>query len=151
MNFKIVVFSSTKDKKKEQPENKSGLYEGKKKGKSFDYSKSKDGELSQSKSNVSFICNGLYVVRKCPKREKLSTLFMDEVSDSQAEISTRVNPLQLVNALTKRAEGYIHWLMYGPVGINGEIVMGTLDTSATNNFVSLKTLDKLGLKNITLT
>lgn len=51
-----------------------------------------------------------------------------------------------MNSLTERMEGQIHGLMYVHVGINGQIVMGMLDIDAKNNFVSLKMVDRLGLK-----
>ena len=57
-----------------------------------------------------FICDGPHRARDCPKKEKLNALMADDGEDSGAEVPTRANPLQLLNAM--RAESTHRGLMY---------------------------------------
>ena len=57
-----------------------------------------------------FICNGPHRVRDCPKKKKLNALMAEDGEDSGAEVPTRANPLQLLNAM--RAEATHRGLMY---------------------------------------
>ena len=89
----------------------------------------------QSKLNVGcFICNGLHRARDYPKREKLNAMVAeDEKGQSNEEVPSRVNPLQLLNALN--AGDHSKGLSYVQVEVNGNGVEAMLDTDATHNFV----------------
>ena len=58
----------------------------------------------------------------------------------------RVNPIQLLNALTTEQQVPLKGLMYVTARVNGKAVWAMLDTGATNNFVSLRMVDQLDLK-----
>ena len=74
-----------------------------------------------------FICNGPHRAKDCPKPEKLNAMVAeDEKGQSDEEVPSRVNPLQLLNALS--AGGNSKGEM------NGNKVEAMLDTSATHNF-----------------
>ncbi|CAI9756164.1 unnamed protein product [Fraxinus pennsylvanica] len=111
--------------------------------KKFEGPKSKDGDQCQKSKSFSgcFIRNGLDRAKDCPKREKLNALRLEGSDDSSDEAPTRVNPLQLVNAITTLQRG----LMYVQVTIDGTEVLGMMDTGATNNFISSRIVEKMGL------
>ncbi|KAL0352295.1 UNVERIFIED_CONTAM: hypothetical protein Scaly_1618200 [Sesamum calycinum] len=62
-----------------------------------------------------FIGGGPHRARDCPKKEKLSALI---AGDEQAEPS-RVNPLQLLNAIRHEKKSSVNGLMYVDVVVNG--------------------------------
>ena len=57
-----------------------------------------------------YICDGPRRARDCPKKERLNALMEEGGEDSEAEVPTRANPLQLLNAI--RAEATHRGLMY---------------------------------------
>ena len=96
-----------KDKQKKNWGNKS-------KGESSTSQQSKE----QSKLNAGyFICNGPHRAKDCPKPEKLNAMVAeDERGQSDEEVPNRVNPLQLLNALS--AGGNSKGLSYVQVEMN---------------------------------
>ena len=82
-----------------------------------------------------FICNGPHRAREYPKREKLNVLVAkDDRGQSDEEVPSRVNSLQLLNALS--VEGTSKGLSYVQVEMNRNGAKVMLDTSATHNFVA---------------
>ena len=68
----------------------------------------------------------------------------DERGQSDEEVPNRVNPLQLLNALSAR--GNSKGLSYMQVEMNGNGAEALLDTSATHNFVDESIVQRFGLK-----
>ena len=62
------------------------------------------------------------------------------------ECSPKVNLIQLLTAITTKQQVPLKGLMYMTAKVNGKAVQAILDTCATNNFVSLRMVDQLGLK-----
>ena len=91
-----------------------------------------------------FICDGPHRARDCPKKEKLNALMVEDGEDSGAEVPTRANPLQLLNAM--RAEATHRGLMYAELLTGGQKIVALVDSGATHNFVSIKEVARLGLK-----
>ena len=82
-----------------------------------------------------FICNGPHRASDSLKREKLNTMVAkDERGQSDEKVPNRVNPLQLLNALSAR--GTSKGLSYVQVEMNGNGTEAMLDTGATHNFVN---------------
>ena len=155
IDYKLGSSSSNLDKKKAKDDGKKGKFgkDGKK-----DKGKKKDGEhkpkggaeSSHGKKAYSgcFLCDGPHRARDCPRREKLSALIAQDGSDDEADdarANLRVNPLQLVNAITTENPSSFKGLMYLKVMVNGHAVQAMLDTGATNNFVSQRLVGSLGL------
>ena len=68
----------------------------------------------------------------------------DERGQSDEEVPNRVNPLQLLNALS--AGGNSKGLSYVQVEMNGNGAEAMLDTGATHKFVDESMVQQLGLK-----
>ncbi|KAK3205900.1 hypothetical protein Dsin_019946 [Dipteronia sinensis] len=58
---------------------------------------------------------------------------------------SRVNPLQLLNTILVENQTY-KGLMYVIAEVNGKEIRAMLDTSATNNFVAQREVDRVGSK-----
>ncbi|PON59961.1 Aspartic peptidase domain containing protein, partial [Trema orientale] len=56
-----------------------------------------------------------------------------------------MNPLQLLNTITTENQTHFKGLMYVMAWVNGREVTAMIDTGATNNFVSRRVADRLGL------
>ncbi|XP_059663489.1 uncharacterized protein LOC132309170 [Cornus florida] len=106
------------------------------------------GSSSRTKPNYGcFICNGPHRVRDCPKREKLSAIVADSKGDSDSESGpTRVNPLQMLNALTEEQSMELKGVMFIQVTLNGKEVLAMVDTGATHNFIAQREVSNFNLK-----
>ena len=103
------------------------------------------GTFSQTtRPSGCFICDGPHRARDCPKKKKLNVLMAEDGEDSGAEVLTRANPLQLLNAM--RAEAIHRGLMYVELLTGGQKIVALVDSGATHNFVSTKEEARLGLK-----
>ena len=103
------------------------------------------GTSSQStRPSRCFICDGPHRARDCPKKEKLNALMAEDGEDSEAEVPTRANPLQLLNAM--RAEATHRGLMYVELLNEGQKIVALVDSGATHNFVSTKEAARLDFK-----
>ena len=124
-----------KDKQKKNWSNKS-------KGESSTSQQSKE----QPKLNASyFIYNCPHRARDYPKGEKLNAMVAkDERGQSDEIVPSRVNPLQLLNALS--TGGNSKGLSYVHVEMNENGAETMLDTSATHNFVDESIVQRLDLK-----
>ena len=129
-----------KDGKKKDKQKKT--WGNKNKGESSTSQPSKE----QPKLNVGcFICNGSHRARDCPKHEKLNAIVAENGSgQSDEEVPSRMNPLQLLNALS--AGGNSRGLSYVQVEMNENGAESMLDSSATHNFVADRMIQRLGLK-----
>ncbi|XP_065632783.1 uncharacterized protein LOC136068889 isoform X1 [Quercus suber] len=129
-----------KDGKKKDKQKKT--WGNKNKGESSTSQPSKE----QPKLNASsFICNGPHHARDYLKREKLNAMVAKDGSgQSDEEVPSRVNPLQLLNALC--AGGTSKGLSYVQVKMNENGAEGMLDSGATHNFVADWMVQRLGLK-----
>ncbi|RVW96894.1 Transposon Tf2-8 polyprotein [Vitis vinifera] len=78
-----------------------------------------------------------------PKKEKLNALIAAEEDNSESGTPTRMNPLQLLNAI--RAETH-RGLMYVEMAMGGQKVVASVDSGTTHNFVSTREATRLGLK-----
>ena len=109
--------------------------------------KGSDPPQNKGKSGC-FLCFDLHRFRDCPKKDRLSTLVVKDAGDDSGvdECTPRVNPIQLLNAMTTEQQAPLKGLMYVTAKVNGKVVRAKLDTGATNNFVSLRMVDQLGLK-----
>ncbi|XP_050365423.1 uncharacterized protein LOC126783937 [Argentina anserina] len=116
-------------------------FEAKEKGKA---NSSKNQSQDRNKwSSGCFICAGPHLARHCPKNEQLNALVAEESSSDAAE-KALLSPMQLLNALTiveSKKES-----MYMPIKVDGEEVLGTLDSGATINFVDVEVARELGLE-----
>lgn len=57
-----------------------------------------------------------------------------------------MNPLQLINAISaEKVQPNYKGLLYTSVKVNRAIVRAMIDTGITNNFMSLKEAERLGL------
>ena len=145
VDYKIEPSSSKGDKKKEGD----GKQGRKKNGES---SKQRGSDVPQGRGNSNsgcFLCNGDHKIRNCPKRNRLTALVTEDVhsgSEDAGECTPRVNPLQLLNAITVDTQAPVKDLMYVTASVNGRKVRAMLDTGATNNFVSPAMVDHLGLE-----
>ena len=130
-----------KDGKKNKDKQKK-IWNNKSKGESSTSQQSKEHpELNAG----CFICNGPHRARDYPKREKLNAMVAeDEKGQSDEEVPSRVNPLQLLNALSAR--GNSKGLSYVQVEMNGNGAEAMLDTGATHNFVDESMVQQLDLK-----
>ena len=92
-----------------------------------------------------FIFNGSHQARDCLKREKLNAMVAEnDKGRSDEEVPSRVNPLQLLNALS--AGGTSKGMSYEQVKMNGNGVEAMLDIGVTYNFVYECMVQQLGLK-----
>ncbi|XP_044481390.1 uncharacterized protein LOC123207965 [Mangifera indica] len=91
-----------------------------------------------------FLCAGPHRARDCPKREQLSALVAQEEKSTEDE-NPRLNPIQLLNAVTAEQPAACKGLMYAWVEVNGQQVRAMLDTGATNNFLAQRVVGKLGV------
>ena len=57
-----------------------------------------------------FICDGPHRVRDYPRKEKLNALIVEDEENNGSEVTTRANPLQLLNVI--RAEATHKGLVY---------------------------------------
>ena len=58
-----------------------------------------------------FTCNSPHQAKDCPKKERLNALAAEEESDgSESEVTSRMNPLQLLNTIQAQLthKGLIH-------------------------------------------
>ena len=97
--------SKNKGKDKQKKDGKKNKYKQKKNwgNKSKGDSSTSQQSKEQSKLNTGyFICNGLHRARDCLKREKLNAMIAeDEKGQSDEEVPSRVNPLQLLMPLVQ--------------------------------------------------
>ena len=70
----------------------------------------------------------------------------DDGDDAVGETSTRMNPFQLLNAITTEKQTPLKGLMYVAVTVNAKEVKAMIDIGATNNFMSRHEAKHLGLK-----
>ncbi|XP_044510183.1 uncharacterized protein LOC123228802 [Mangifera indica] len=91
-----------------------------------------------------FLCAGPHRARDCPKREQLSALIAQEEKSTEDE-NPRLNPIQLLNAVTAEQPAACKGLMYAWAEVNGQQVRAMLDTGATNNFLAQRVVGKLGV------
>ncbi|XP_059664093.1 uncharacterized protein LOC132309845 [Cornus florida] len=162
VDFKMTG-STTQDKKKskEGKKDKGQSFRFKDKKKDKNQKKDKGGGFVKAKADYNnkgsssgtkpnygcFICNGPHRVRDCPKREKLSAIVADSKGDSDSESGpTRVNPLQMLNALTKEQSMELKGLMFIQVTLNGKEVLAMVDTGATHNFIAQREVSNFNLK-----
>lgn len=154
VDYKINPSSTSADKKKGgDGKNKKGKEHKKGKNKKTgDSSKQRGSDPPQSQGNANsgcFLCNGNHKIRDCPKRNRLTALVTDDEpsgSGDSGDCAPRVNPIQLLNAITVESKAPPKGLMYVTVTVNGRQVRAMLDTGATNNFVSQAMVDHLGLQ-----
>ena len=59
-----------------------------------------------------------------------------DVKHDPLEGTSRMNPFQLLNAITMKKHTHFKGLIYMTTWVNGKKVMAMVDTSATNNFVA---------------
>lgn len=161
VDFKMVG-STTQDKKKskEGKRDKGQSFKFKDKRKDKNQKKDKGGGFVKAKADYNnkgsssgikpnsgcFICNGPHRVRDCPKREKLSAIVADSKGDSDSEGPTRVNPLQMLNALTEEQSMDLKGLMFIQVTLNGKEVLAMVDTGATHTFIAQREVSNFDLK-----
>ena len=50
-----------------------------------------------------YIYNGPHRARDCPKKEKFNAIIVEDGENNGSEVPTRVNPLQLLNAIQAKA------------------------------------------------
>ena len=144
IDYKINPSSTSSNKKKgDDGKNKKGKEHKKGKNKKTgDSSKQRGSDPPQSQGNANsgcFLCDGNHKIRDYPKRNRLTALVTyDEPSDSGdlGDCAPRVNPIQLLNAITVESKVPPKGLMYVIVTVNGRQVWAMLDTGATNNCVA---------------
>ena len=90
-----------------------------------------------------FICIKPHRARDCPKKENLNALIGVEEDHSESEIPTRINPIQLLNAIRAKTH---KGLMYVKLAIGAQKVVALVDSGATHNFVLMREATRLGLK-----
>ncbi|CAL5371561.1 unnamed protein product [Camellia sinensis] len=138
--------SKSKKKGKEKTgEKKSGFRKGKE-GSKYKH-KGDSSQTNGGKSNKGcFICDGPHRAKDCPKREKLNAMVAEDgKGESDSEGPTRVNPLQLLNAIHVD-KAPTTGLMYVKVTLAGTDIAAMVDTGATHNFMSEKVVQTLGLQ-----
>ena len=91
-----------------------------------------------------YIYDGPHRTRDCPKKERLNKIIAEDGEDNGAEVLTRANPLQLLNAIL--AEVTHRGLMYIELLTGGQKIVALVDSRVTHNFVSTKEADRLELK-----
>ena len=148
VDFKYVSSSDTEGEGKKGNGAKKGKASTSKDGQSRDGKKKDNGDGKQKgKSTGCYLCNGPHFARDCPKREKLSALIVqsedDDGEDAAGESPTRMNPLQLISAMSM---GNQSRLMFVAVKVNGKEAKAMIDTGATSNFVSRREAVRLGLR-----
>lgn len=94
-------------------------------------------EANSSKSySGCFTCQRPHRARDCPKKEKLNPLVIEEDNSDSDGGPSRVNPLQLVNAIKTENGDAQKDLMYATTLINGKTVPAMMDTGASHNFIA---------------
>lgn len=86
-------------------------------------------------------------MQECLRREKLATFIVKEDfdTDKTKDDISRLNLIQLLNAITgTKSCSYKEWL-FVQATLNGQALRAMVDTKATNNFVLQKVIRKLGL------
>ena len=124
------------------------------KGGQRDDGKKKEGTGSSGSSQSSnkrsvgcFACHGPHLMRDCPKmKEKINAMFTQEGQNGGESETPRMNPLQLLNAMTTIKTSPFKGLMYVKAFVNGKEVRAMVDSGATNNFVASSVADRLGLE-----
>uniref|UniRef100_A0A803MZL3 Chromo domain-containing protein n=1 Tax=Chenopodium quinoa TaxID=63459 RepID=A0A803MZL3_CHEQI len=98
-------------------------------------------------SGSCFICGGSYFARDCPKKGKLGAMVAEEPEAEKVdeEVSIRVNPLGLLNAVTATNIELYGGLLYVDVHVNGYVVKIVVDIGVTHNFVSEGAVKRLNL------
>ena len=100
VDYRVAGSSSEKKKGNNSKKSKTGGKDGKK----FEGQNRKDGakkgggDSSNKKNKGCFLCDGPHYARDCPKKEKLGALCAEDEAEP-SEAPTRMNPLQLLNAL----------------------------------------------------
>ena len=122
-------------------EKKSEWKNGKDNGLKADDSQSTTGQ----KNKGCFICDGLHRAKDCPKREALNAMVTNGSREGSNSDTTRVNPLQLLNAIHVE-KTTLATLMYIKLVFSGINVLGMVDRGATHNFISEKMVLSLGIK-----
>lgn len=114
-----------------------------------DAGKQKKSYSSEANTNKSyagcFICQGPHRARDCPKKEKLNALVTEEEETDSDGGPSRVNPLQLLNAIKAESDGPQKGLMYVKTLINKKVVYAMVDTGASHNFIAKRMAKSLGL------
>ncbi|RWR91972.1 hypothetical protein CKAN_02116000 [Cinnamomum micranthum f. kanehirae] len=148
----LVDFKSAKAKNndagKPKNNNKGGSKKGKKKSgdtgskKKQPHNGNQQGKPTKADSSC-FICKGPHRARDCPKKEKLNALVAEE--ERKQDETSRVNPLQLLNAIQNEGPSQTNSLIYLKVVMNGNLASAMVDTGATHNFVAERVVSRLGL------
>ncbi|RWR95040.1 gag-asp_proteas domain-containing protein [Cinnamomum micranthum f. kanehirae] len=147
MDFKAAK-AENNDVGKPKNNNKGGSKKGKKKsGDSGSKEKQLQNGNQQGKPTKAdsgcFICKGPHRARDYPKKEKLNALVAEE--ERKQDEPSRVNPLQLLNAIQNEGPSQTNSLIYLKVVLNGNLASAMVDTSATHNFVAKRVVSRLGL------
>ncbi|PON57069.1 Aspartic peptidase domain containing protein [Parasponia andersonii] len=111
----------------------SNRWDNKKKKKEGESSFAKRSDPSQSKGAPQpgcYLCDGPHCYRDCPTRRKINAIVSHEELDDEENPTTRVNPLQLLNAISGEKQSSYKGLMYVSVLVNGRVVRAMLDTGA---------------------
>ena len=127
--------SKSKKKGKEKTGEKKSGFKKKKEGSKYKH-KGDSSQTNGGKSNKGcFICDGPHRAKDCPKREKLNAMVAEDgKGESDSEGPTRVNPLQLLNAIHVD-KAPTTGLMYVKVRLAGTDIAAMVDTGATHNFM----------------
>ncbi|KAK3223661.1 hypothetical protein Dsin_010686 [Dipteronia sinensis] len=91
------------------------------------------------------ICSGPHFARECPEKEKVSSLISQDSECCVDASPSRVNHLQLLNTISVEKQTYKE-LMYVIAEVNRQEIRAMLDIGATNNFMTQRKVDRLGLK-----
>ena len=139
----------TTAKTKQTRGSKNSKNNGDKKGNKGETTPAQGVEKSNTRQTTNvvgcFICNGPYRAKDCPKKERLNALVAEEESEgSELEVTPRMNPLQLLNAI--QAQPNHKGLIYIEVELSDQKVVALVDSGATHNFVATRAVTRLGLK-----
>ena len=105
----------------------------------------------QLKPGGCFNCGGPHRVRECPNRAKVNAMASLEEPDGADDGVSRMNPIQLLNALATKVPPPCKALMYVRVQVNGQDVRAMVDTGATNTFLADDEAHRLGVTASTCT
>ncbi|KAK0598331.1 hypothetical protein LWI29_033736 [Acer saccharum] len=149
VDFRASNTPSTSEKKKSRDNKKGKSKEWKKAGdgkkKEGESTKGKDQHQNKTSPPGYFICNGPHRASDCPRKEKLNAFISQESGEADGATCSRVNPLQMLNTISVEKQPNVVGLMYVTVQINGRKIRAMLDVGATNNFLSQREVDRLGL------